>query len=219
MVTICPTVLARNPHTFRQQMERIAPFAERVQIDLMDGVFTSHKSVGLEHVWWPVGMQADLHLMYEQPLDYIEKIIGLKPSLVIVHAEAQGDFLTLAERLKSEDIRVGLALLKPTKVAKVELALEVVDHVLIFSGDLGSFGGRADTNLLEKVTAVKIIDPTIEVGWDGGINDQNARELIEGGVDVLNVGGFIQRSEHPERAYATLKEVALKANNAKKTDY
>ena len=218
MPVICPAVLARNPHNFRQQMERIAPFAERVQIDLMDGVFTPHRSIELNQVWWPAGVQADLHLMYKTPLDYVDTVIALKPSLLIVHAEADGNFLALAERIKSEGIKVGLALLKPTTIAKIEPALTVVDHILIFSGDLGSFGGRADVNLLEKVEAIKVIDSNIEVGWDGGINDKNARELIEGGVDVLNVGDFIQRAEHPGAAYATLKEIALKANNGSETN-
>ena len=61
--TICPTVLAENLHVFREQMERVEPFAKRVHIDLADGVFAPSKTVGFDHLWWPDGCAADLHVM------------------------------------------------------------------------------------------------------------------------------------------------------------
>ncbi len=205
MAVICPTVLAGSPHTYRQQIERVMTFAERIQIDLMDGDFAPHRSIDLGEVWWPEQLVADIHLMYKRPLNYVDLLVQLKPSLVIVHAEAEGNFFELADALRAEDIKVGLALLKETHISKIEPVLDQVDHVLIFSGDLGSFGGTADLSLLDKVKAVKIINPQIEVGWDGGVNEHNAAALAQGGVDVLNVGGFIQRAEHPSSAYAKLK--------------
>lgn len=213
MAIICPTVLARNPHTFQSQMERIAPFAERMQIDLMDSTLTPHDSIDIREVWWPAGVQADLHLMYKHPLAYLDEAIALNPDLIIVHAEANGNFFELQTALKKAGIKVGLALLKQTPVNTIEAALDNIDHVLIFSGDLGSFGGHADIGLLDKVKALKVIKPELEIGWDGGVNAGNAQELIMGGVDVLDVGGYIQRAEHPAHAYATLKAVAEKANN------
>lgn len=211
MVTICPTVLAKDPHEFREQMERIAPFAERIQIDLTDGHFASHKTLGLEHVWWPVGIQADLHLMYKNPLQHIEAILKLEPHLVIIHAEADGDFYELANALKAADIKVGVALLPETPVRLLAEVMTHIDHILIFSGSLGHFGGRADLSLLGKISEAKALKSDIEVGWDGGVNEHNIKTLVHNGVDVLNVGGFIQNSERPQEAYATLKKIASEA--------
>jgi len=81
------------------------------------------------------------------------------------------------------------------------------DHVLVFSGNLGRHGGEADLGLLEKVRQIKAHHPEVEIGWDGGINDQNVKQLVEAGVEVLNVGGYIQKADDPEHAYATLKRV------------
>ncbi len=53
MAVICPTVTAYDPHEYREQMERVEPFAKRIHIDLMDGHFAPTKSPGLKHVWWP----------------------------------------------------------------------------------------------------------------------------------------------------------------------
>jgi ribulose-phosphate 3-epimerase len=207
MASICPTVLAEEPHAYREQMERIAPFARRIQIDLTDGDFAPSKTKIFEEIWWPEAVQADIHLMYRHPSEYAEQLIKLNPHLVIVHSEADADFAALATQLHRHGIKAGLALLAETPIEVLKPFLNVFDHVLIFSGTLGHFGGKADLSLLDKVNQVKSLNAHIEIGWDGGINDQNAKALADGGVDVLNVGGFIQKAEDPAAAYAKLKSV------------
>lgn len=202
--TVCPTVLAQEPHGYRAQMERVEPFASRIHVDVADGVFAPNKTVGFDQVWWRGDRTIDLHVMYRRPGDHVEIILALRPRLVIVHAEAEGDFFAFAEALHAHGIEVGLALLPPTSVEQVAPALPHIEHVLIFSGNLGHFGGEADLHLLEKAAQAKTVNPRIEVGWDGGVNAFNAKRLADGGVDVLNVGGYIQRSERPSQAYATL---------------
>ena len=207
MATICPTVLAEEPHAYREQMARIAPFAKRIQIDLTDGDFAPSKTVGLDQIWWPETVQVDIHLMYRHPSEYVNQLIKLSPHLVIVHSEAEDELSEIAVKLHSHDIKTGLALLEKTPVDSVKQLLSIFDHVLIFSGTLGHFGGTADLKLLDKVAQIKSLKPGIEVGWDGGVNDQNAKSLADGGVDVLNVGGFIQKAENPPAAYAKLKDI------------
>ncbi len=205
MAIICPTILAKDAHDYRRQLARVQTFARRLQIDLTDGVFAPVKTVGLSAIRWPAHARADLHLMYRNPLESLKAVVALKPHLVIVHAEARGDFIELARALHGHRIKVGLALLPETTVESIQPALEHIDHLLIFSGDLGHFGGTADLGLLAKVQAAKHRKPSLEIGWDGGINDKNVHLLAAGGVDVLNVGGFIQRASNPVAAYATLK--------------
>lgn len=211
MAIICPTVLAHEPHEFREQIERLQPFAKRIHIDLSDGVFSPSKLIDTKHLWWPDAMQVDLHLMYESVAPFSENIIALKPHMVILHAESVGNFYTLMKPFKDVGIKVGVALLKDTPVSKIESALGDIDHVLVFSGDLGHFGGTANLGLLTKVQELHRLRKDLEVGWDGGINDQNAKRLITGGVDVLNVGGFIQQAKDPAQAYATLESISKEA--------
>ena len=66
------------------------------------------------------------------------------------------------------------------------------------------YTGKFDLELIKKVAAVRIHHPDAEIGWDGGINDQNARQLADNGVDVLNVGGFIQDSDNPKTSYEAI---------------
>jgi ribulose-phosphate 3-epimerase len=207
MAIICPTVTAYEPHTYRTQMERIAPFAKNVHIDLMDGVFTPTSSPGLDQIWWPHELQADIHLMYQEPMEQLEQLIKLKPRMVIIHNEAHVHHMDFAAQLHKHGIEVGLAILQDTPVEYAYQIMHSFDQVLIFSGNLGHHGGEADLGLLEKVRQVKQHHPEVEVAWDGGIDDHNARQLLDAGIDVLNVGGYIQKADDPAAAYAKLKAI------------
>lgn len=202
---ICPTITAMISQEYRRQLVRLAGFAKRVHIDTADGVFTPAKLTPIEDIWWPAGMQADIHVMYQQPFKHTAALLKLRPKLVIVHAEADGNFLEFADAAHAAGIAVGVALLAKTPVKVIEPALNDIDHVLVFSGSLGRFGGQANTHLLTKVLHLKQLKPSLEIGWDGGINDKNAAVLAAGGVDVLNTGGFIQHAIDPHAAYQKLE--------------
>lgn len=207
MAVICPTVTAFEPHEYREQIERLEPFAKRIHIDLMDGEFAPTKSPPLEQIWWPLVFKADLHLMYQRPMEYLGLLIQLQPSLVIIHNEADVHHMDFAAKLHAENIKAGLAILADTPVEYAYQIMHSFDHVLVFSGDLGKHGGQADLGLLDKVQKIRAHHPDVEISWDGGINDQNARQLVDAGVDVLNVGGFLQKSKNPQAAYAKLVAV------------
>jgi ribulose-phosphate 3-epimerase len=185
-------------------VERLQPFAERIHLDLMDGDFAPTRSINPAQAWWPENVTADIHLMYKRPLEHTETLVALGPNMVIIHAEAEGDKKEMMRHLQKLGIKAGVCLLKDTSVESAKELVEIADHVLLFSGDLGHFGGHADMKVLEKVPQVKAINPDVEIGWDGGANEQNVAELAKGGVGVINVGGAIQRASNPQDAYATL---------------
>jgi len=201
--TICPTVTTDDPAVYERQIEQTVAYAHRVHIDLSDGFFTS-KLIEIEDVWWPGGVRADLHVLYERPFDHVEALTALRPQLIIVHAEAEGDFVAFANQVRHYGIEVGVALLPETPIDAIAPALDLIDHVLIFSGHLRHFGGHADLGLLDKAKQLRELKPSLEIGWDGGVDAQNAAELVRGGVDVLNAGGYLHGAVEPHRAYATL---------------
>ncbi len=204
MAVIVPTITTNEPHIFREQIERVTAFAPRVHIDLADGVFTENHLISPIQSWWPDGTVADIHLMFEDPVAQAETIISLRPDLVIIHAEAAGNLLGLVDHWHQFGLKVGISLLQDTTPADAHALIAVADHVLLFSGNLGHFGGVADLRLLNKIPEIKAINAQAEIGWDGGISLDNAGELARGGVDVLNVGGAIQRAEEPKEAYRRL---------------
>ena len=208
MPVICPAILASDQHKYREQVEKVAHFSHRIQIDLTDGKFAKNRTVKPEEAWWPVGIKADFHLMFEDPFAAVRTILVHQPHLIIVQAEAGGSFEAFASRCHGQGVEVGVALLPKTSPQAIVESLGKIDHVLIFSGNLGSYGGHADLDLLHKVHYLKERKPQIEIGWDGGVNDQNISQLAAGGVDVFDVGGFIQDSHDPEKAFHKLQRIA-----------
>jgi ribulose-phosphate 3-epimerase len=205
MPIICPTITAYDPHEYRAQMERVAPFASRVHIDLMDGEFAPTKSPPLEKIWWPLELEADIHLMYQRPMECLDQLIALKPRMVIIHNEAEVHHMRFAAELHKADIMTGLAILHDTPIEYAFQIMHSFDQVLIFSGKLGYHGGEADLGLLDKVAKVRVHHVDAEIAWDGGINENNIKDLTNGGVNILNVGGYIQKNDDPRKAYATLE--------------
>ena len=205
MAVICPTVTAFDPHEYRAQMELLEPFAKRIHIDLMDGEFAPTVSPPLNTVWWPPKLVADVHIMYQRPTSCLEQLIKLKPHLVIFHYEAEVDHADFAAKLQVAGIKAGLGILQKTTVDDVRALLPSFDHVMVFSGKLGHHGSTADLSLLDKVHQIRQDYPSMEIAWNGGIDDQNAGKLAEGGVDVLNTGGFIHKAANSQVAYNKLE--------------
>ncbi|HKX73240.1 MAG TPA: hypothetical protein VJM32_04470 [Candidatus Saccharimonadales bacterium] len=214
MAAIAPCVTATDAHAYREQMARIAPFAKRVHVDFSDGEFSPVKLVNPIQAYWPEGMAVDLHLMMRDPLAHLETVISLSPQMVILHAESEGNLTSALLQLRALGVKTGVALLQQTAPETARQLIGEADHVLIFSGDLGHFGGQADLDLLRKVAQIRAINPIAEIGWDGGVNLDNAARLVLGGVEVLNVGGGIQRAEDPQATYDQLVDAAKKALQA-----
>lgn len=204
MSQIVPTIMVETVDQFRAQVERITPFARRVHIDLSDGEFAPTFLLSENQIYWPEGWEVDVHAMVARPSEHLGKLLQLKPSLVVLHAEAQEDIIPHLETLKQAGIRAGVGLLKTTVPSTVRNAIEAADHVMIFSGDLGKHNGTASMMQLEKIRLVKKIKPEVEIGWDGGVRVDNAYTLSQGGVDVLNVGGALAEAVNPAEVYNQL---------------
>ena len=206
MSVIVPAVLADNAMMYKEQMDRITGFAERVHIDITDGEFAPTFTVGIADLWAPEGWLVDIHVMAHNVAEYVPQLISLRPNMIIVHAEANGDVTGALNQIKQADIRAGIALFRPTVPKTVEEAIKLADHVMIFSGELGRFGGTASLMQLEKIRLVKALNPNAEIGWDGGVIVDNAYSLTQGGVDVLNVGGAIQKASDPRAVFMKLQQ-------------
>ncbi len=203
MAIIAPCITALTLDDYAQQLAKIEAFAQRLHIDLADGDFAPVSLVPPQNVHWPKTATADIHVMYQQPLSILETLISLHAQTLILQIEAD-DVMVCLQNLTQLGVRRGLSLLPDTPAEALKPFLEFVDHVLIFSGDLGHFGGKVNTAHLSKVAEIKSWRSELEIGWDGGVNADNARQLMQGGVDVLNSGGFIQKSDDPQRAYQQL---------------
>lgn len=207
-ITPSVTPSSSDPHVFREQIQRVQ-FASRLHIDLMDGIFAPNKNLNPIQLWWPDQQEVDIHLMYKTPIEHLETLISLKPRSIILHCESDGDVEKYLAHIKKFGIIPAVAILADTSVESAHGCIQVAEYVLLFAGKLGYFGGTADLNVLKKVPEIRKIKPDIEIGWDGGANSSNIRQISGGGVDIITVGGAIQRSDDPEESYNELCKLLL----------
>jgi len=208
MSVIAPTITVETAEEYGAYVQRLQSFAQRVHIDLSDGEFAPTFLLGEAQIWWPKEWTVDIHAMVARPIEHLPALLALKPNLIIFHIETGVNLLPIIEQIKQAGIKAGVALLRPTVPSTVADIIKAVDHVMVFSGDLGHYGGTASLMQLEKVRLIKNINPNVEIGWDGGVAVDNAYTLTQGGVDVLNTGSSLSQAEDPAVIYADLvKEI------------
>lgn len=208
MATIVPTITTADKAVFDKNLQEFVQFSKRIQIDTSDGTFAATKMVALDDMTFSDGAQIDLHLMTAKPSQYLDRVIGLRPSLCIVHIEVDDDLMHIAQSLHGAGIKFGLALLKGTFPRRAQQLISEADHMMIFSGSLGEQGGQADLLQYEKVPIIRDLKQDIEIGWDGGANLSNVRAIAHAGVDVINVGSAITNAPDHAAMYKAISDEA-----------
>jgi ribulose-phosphate 3-epimerase len=204
MAVIAPAITEESADAYKVQVERMHGFTQRAHVDLCDGEFAPTFTVGAAQLWWPQEWIVDIHAMVARPSEHVETLVSLKPHLIIFHAETGEDIVPVLQYVKKFGVKAGLALMRPTVPSTVAAAINEADHVMIFTGELGRHGGTASMMQLEKVRLIRAIKQGVEIGWDGGVNVDDAFSIANGGIDVLNVGGVLASAADPKAVYDQL---------------
>ena len=179
---VAPTILTKNPTEYKEIVQKYNAFTKRAHIDISDGTLSPDVTVSETATWWPKGWQVDIHMMTANPAAHVDNLIKLHPNLVIFHAEAKDDLLPIFDTLKQNGMKVGVALVKSVYPPSIKAVLEAADHAMIFSGEMGKYGGNADILLLEKIRRTRILKlDSDDQEWldDVEIDNRQAMEMAD----------------------------------------
>lgn len=185
MAKLVPTILALTPGEYHQRLEQVRPHTRRIHVDICDGDFVDVTTINLAQVYVPEGYELDLHLMVQNPFSLLNSAIALQPSRMIIHAEVEGHHVDCLKEIKSFGVDAGVAFLPKMQLEDHAELVELADHILVFTGTIGHYGGNLDRDQLHKIVDARAMNANAEVSIDGGINADNAGELD---ADVLYVG-------------------------------
>jgi ribulose-phosphate 3-epimerase len=213
---VAPSILASDFANLQKEITMInESSADWIHVDIMDGVFVPNISMGLpvvhavkKHARKPL----DVHLMIVQPERYIESFRQAGADIISVHVEACTHLHRTIEQIKATGAQAGVALNPHTPVSFLSEIIKDIDLVCMMSVNPG-FGGqkfiqntynkiRELRELMEKKNATKV---NIEI--DGGVNQENAKSLIDAGATVLVAGNFVFTSKDPKGTISKLKEL------------
>ena len=185
--------------------------ADWFHIDVMDGVFVPNISFGtpiMNVLKKNATKPLDVHLMIVNPDNYIEKFAELGSSVLTVHFEACTHLHRTIQRIKSHNMKAGVAINPHTTISSLEAIIKEIDLVCIMSVNPG-FGGQSFIeSTYQKIEDLKSLinkhnsNALIEI--DGGVTSDNAKKLVEKGADVLVAGSFVFKSDNPTETIHTL---------------
>ena len=212
---IAPSVLACDFANVQRDFEIINNSqADWFHIDVMDGVFVPNISFGMpvisamkKHAQKPL----DVHLMIVNPDQYIRTFKEIGADILTVHIEACTHLHRTLQAIKSEGMKAGVALNPHTPVALLEDVIADIDLVCLMSVNPGFGGQKFIENTYDKVTKLKDMitkkqtSTLIEI--DGGVNANNAKQLLKAGADVLVAGSFVFNSDDPINTIKELKSL------------
>jgi ribulose-phosphate 3-epimerase len=118
----------------------------------------------------------------------------------IWHVEIPIDHKSVIEDCRELGIECGLAISPETPVEKLLPYLDEIDEVLILGVTPGWSGQKLIASTIEKISAVKRINPAIFVGFDGGITLDNLKSIVEAGADRINLASALFKTPDPRES-------------------
>ena len=203
---IAPSILAAD---FLRLGEEIAAAeaggADRIQLDVMDGVFVPNISFGIPVVQAArraTALPLEAHLMIVQPERYLADFANAGADTIIVHQEVSPHLDRTLHAIKELGKKAGVAINPSTPVAMLSEVIELLDLALVMTVNPGFGGQRFIPGTLHKIRQLRQIlderNPACEIEVDGGIDEATIRAAYDAGATVFVAGTAV--FGHPEGA-------------------
>jgi ribulose-phosphate 3-epimerase len=213
-VRISPSILSADFANFDSELQRIAA-ADLIHVDVMDNHFVPNLTFGLpmvQRLQQVTPKPLDVHLMMDDPDRWAPGYAEAGAFSVTFHAEATGNAVGLARRLREIGSRAGLALKPGTPVEDYLDIAEEFDQILVMTVEPGFGGQPFMAGVMPKLAALREVvnrsglDIWLQV--DGGITEETIVVAAEAGADTFVAGSSVFGAPNLTTAIENLRAAA-----------
>lgn len=213
MVKIAPSILSADFAKLGAEVLDVEKGgADLIHVDVMDGHFVPNITIGpliVEAIRPVTKLPLDVHLMIEDPDQYIEAFAKAGADYITVHVEATRHLHRTIHLIKSFGVKAGVVLNPATPVETIQHIIADIDMVLLMSVNPGFGGQKFIPEVLPKIKRVKELaaekGAAIEIEIDGGVNPETAKLCIEAGATILVAGSAVYNQEDRKKAIELIR--------------
>ncbi|MCG3090148.1 ribulose-phosphate 3-epimerase [Sporosarcina cyprini] len=221
MVKIAPSILSADFSKLGEEVKEVEKAgAELIHVDVMDGHFVPNITMGpivVEALRPVTTLPLDVHLMIENPDNYIEQFAKAGADYITVHVEACRHLHRTLQLIKSYGVKPGVVLNPHTPLETIQHVLEDIDMVLFMTVNPGFGGQKFIHSVLPKVeqlsTIIRERNLSIEIEIDGGINEETIVPCVKAGATIFVAGSAIYNEADRAEALQRIKSAGERALN------
>lgn len=183
--------------------------ADMLHLDIMDGHFVPNITFGpavVAAIKSVATVPLDVHLMIENPGDYIEDFVSVGADILTVHAEVCPHLQKVLRQIKDSNIKSAVSLNPSTPVENIKCVIDDLDMVLVMSVNPGFSGQKFIPQAFEKISQVReLVGDKIDIQVDGGITPGNAKKVVTAGANILVAGSSVFSTSDYAKAIQSLR--------------
>lgn len=220
MVELSPSILSCNFSNLQKDLDKTTGTdLKMIHIDVMDGIFVPNISFGfkvIKDIRDKNDYFFDTHAMIVEPIKYIEEFKNSGVDRLTIHYEACENLDQTIDKIKDNDMEVGLTFKPATDINLIIPYLGKIDLVLVMSVEPGFGGQTFMEDSIEKIKMLRAyIDENnldVKIQVDGGIKTTNVEKVIDAGADEIVSGSDVfgkDIKEQINKYYEIFKQKSL----------
>jgi ribulose-phosphate 3-epimerase len=220
MVKIAPSIASADQSRLGwavQEAEHAG--ADVIHLDVEDGVFIPNMTFGpttIRHLRPLTDLPFDVHLEVVDPEAYLDEVVQAGADVVTDQVEATRYPFRVLYLLKELGVKAGLAYAAATPLGNLDAVLDTLDVIHIMTAEPNGSVAHFIPGVVPKIrqAADLVAGRPIEIEVDGGINQDNARMVVEAGATVLVAGRAIWGAPTAEEGIRGLRSAAKRRVSA-----